>query len=135
MSKNVDLIKAFQKKGTELFQSNADAKEVLGEYLTEDFECVEPPQMPVGGVFRGWDAISTIIEIYARHFNIECLNMEFMGSDESNVVAAKGTWRFIAKETGRSIVAPAVELFTIENGKVKSIEVFQFDAAGIVATL
>ena len=134
MNASVELVKNFQDQLIKNFL-HGDPQAILRENLADDFQCIEPPQMPVGGTFTGWDASLKIMAIYAQHWEVECLKMEIFGGDGSNVVAAKGTWRWTSKETGRTITAPAVELFTVENGKIKSIEVFQFDPKAICATL
>ena len=134
MKSALELVKAFQAKGIKIVEGTGESEAICRQYLADDFVNIEPPQMPVGGVFSGWSAPIQITDIYAKHFDIDCLGMKFFG-DGGDVVAARGTWRFTSKETGRSITVPAVELFTVVGDKIKSIEVFQFDPAGIVATL
>lgn len=134
MSTALELVKEFQAQGIRIVEGTADAMAVCRQYLSEDFTCIEPPQMPVGGIFHGQGASIEITDIYARHWIVECMGMDFFG-DDGQVVAARGLWRWTSKETGRSVTAPAVELFTVKDGRIRSIEVFQFDPAGIVATL
>ena len=135
MNANARLVKEFLDKMSDHTIDKGLAASILREYMADNFENFEPPQLPVGGVFRGWDASLRIIAIYNEHWHQECLKTEIFGDDNSNLVAAKGLWQWTSVETGRSHTGAAVELFTVENGKIKAIEVFQFDPAAIVATL
>jgi hypothetical protein len=135
MSSTIDLVQDFQARMVKAFAGEGEPEAVCREYLTDDFKCIEPPELPLGGTVCGRDAVLKIMDTYAKYWTVECLEMAFYGGDHDSVVTCRALWRWTAVGTAKTFVAPAVELFTIENNKIKSIEVFHFNPAGLLATL
>ena len=70
MKSALELVKEFQTQGIKIVEGTDEAEAICRKYLAHDFSCIEPPQMPVGGVFTGWDASIQITYIYKKHFDI-----------------------------------------------------------------
>jgi hypothetical protein len=104
-------------------------------YVSEDFECIEPPELPQGGVFTGWDAPIKVSSIYQGIWNIEVLDHQFFDEEGSGTVVSRYLIKWTSKETGKSMTQPVVELNQIVDGKISRMEVFHFNAAGLLATL
>ena len=105
------------------------------EFLTEDFECIEPPELPQGGVFVGWDAPIRISRIYLGLWQLDVLDYQFFDEPGSGVVVSRYLMKWTAKTTGKTMTEPVVELNHVKDGKITKMEVFHFDPAGLVATL
>ena len=110
------------------------ARDACRTFLAEDFECYEPPELPQGGVFTGWDAPLRINAIYGATWNIEIISADFYDVAGSDMVMSRFVMKWTHKGTGKSVTEPIVELNTIVGGKIRKMEVFHFDAAGLLAT-
>jgi len=104
-------------------------------WIKDDFECVEPPELPQGGVFRGWDAPIVISKIYRGIWDVEVLSHQFWDDDSSDTLVSCYTIKWTSKQTGRSMTQPVVELNAFKDSKLARMQVFHFDAAGLLATL
>ena len=135
MSSKIELVQNFQARMVKAFAGEGEPEAVCREFLAGDFKCIEPPELPLGGTVCGWDAVLKIMDTYAKFWTVECLEMAFFGAEHDNVVTCRALWRWTAVRTAKTFVAPAVELFTIDNDRIKSIEVFHFNPAGLLATL
>jgi hypothetical protein len=111
-----------------------DPREACRTFLAEDFECHEPPELPQGGVFTGWDAPLRISAIYAAIWDIDVLSADFFDVTGSDLVMSRFVMKWTHKKTGKSVTEPIVELNTIVGGKIRKMEVFHFDPAGLLAT-
>ena len=110
--------------------------ELVREYFAEDFVCYEPPELPQGGTFRGWDAGPRISAIYRALWDLELVDMTILEEKDSDTLVMRTTYKWTSKETGRVFIGPVLELVAFNReGKIQSFEVFHFDPAGLVATL
>ena len=110
--------------------------ELVREYFAEDFECIEPPELPQGGTFRGWDAGPHISAIYRALWDLELIEMTILEAEGSDTLVMRTVYKWTSKETGRVFIGPVLELVAFnKEGKIQSFEVFHFDPAGLVATL
>ncbi len=129
MGANLDVLKAFLAKWPESREAACD------HFLSNDFECIEPPALPQGGVFRGKDALIRIGDIYGAIWDTEVLGVEFWEDKDSGVVASRYLMRWTSKQTGKSLMQPLAEFNHIRDGKIVRIEVCHFDPQGLMATL
>lgn len=104
-------------------------------FMPDDFECIEPPGLPQGGLFKGWDAPITISNIYRGIWDIEVLDRQFWDEDGTDILVSRYFIKWTSKTTGRSMTQPVVELNCVKDDKITRMEVFHFDAAGLMATL
>lgn len=105
------------------------------KYLADDFECIEPPELPQGGTFRGYDAPIRISRIYRDIWDVNVTHLEFWEDESSDVLVSCYTIKWTSKKSGRSMTQPVMEQNTISNGKLRRMQVFHFDAAGLLATI
>ena len=129
MGTNLTLLKDF------LAAWQEDWSAACRKYVSADFECIEPPELPQGGTFRGWDAPITISNIYRGIWDVEVLDHGFFDEEGSGVVVSRYLIKWTSKETGKSMTQPVVELNHVADGQITKMEVFHFDAAGLLATL
>jgi ketosteroid isomerase-like protein len=104
-------------------------------YVSEDFECLEPPELPQGGTFKGYDASIVISNIYRDIWDIEILDHKFWDDEASDILVSCYTIKWTSKKTGRSMTQPVMEQNTIRDEKIRRMQVFHFDAAGLLSTL
>lgn len=109
--------------------------EACRKFMSEDFRLIEPPELPQGGVFNGWDAPVRVREIYRAVWDVELLRSDFHDAPESHVLVSRYHMKWTHLQTGRSIINPVAELNTIVAGRFTQMEVFHFDAAGLLATM
>lgn len=55
----------------------SNEREACRRFMAEDFRLIEPPELPQGGVFNGWDAPVSVGEIYRAIWDVELLRSEF----------------------------------------------------------
>lgn len=109
--------------------------EACRKFVSEDFRLIEPPELPQGGIFEGWDAPVRVGEIYRAIWDVEPLRSDFYEVPDSDILVSRYYMKWTHLSTGKSIINPVVELNTIVGGKFTQMEVFHFDAAGLLATM
>lgn len=129
MGSKLDVMSAFVNQ-----YNSGDALGACKKYLLDNFECHEPPELPQGGVHRGWNAPVVISEIYRNIWDVDFLDAQFWDAGQSDIVVSRYLIKWTHRATGKSMTQPVVELNTIVNGKIVKMEVFHFDAAGLLAT-
>jgi hypothetical protein len=115
--------------------ATGDWSSACRDWVRDDFECIEPPGLPQGGIFRGWDAPIVVSNIYRSIWDIEVLNQQFWDDEASDILVSCYTIRWTSKVTNRSMTQPVVELNAFKDGKLARMQVLHFDAAGLLATL
>ena len=134
MGARAELFKSFNAKY--MATDTAGRLKLVREYFAEDYECHEPPELPMGGTFRGWDAGPRISAIYRALWDLELVDMIILEEKGSDTLVMRTTYKWTSKETGRVFIGPVLELVAYNSeGKIQSFEVFHFDPAGLVATL
>lgn len=109
--------------------------EACSKFVSEDFRLIEPPELPQGGIFEGWDAPVRVGEIYRAIWDVEPLQSEFYEVPDSEILVSRYHMKWTHLVTGKTIITPVVELNTIAGGMFTQMEVFHFDAAGLLATM
>jgi hypothetical protein len=117
---------------SELFRAG-EMERACRTYMHPDLEIHEPPSLPQGGVFRGWDAPIRITKIYTSIWDIEVGPLEMCEAGDLLIWRAMFTWK--SKKTGKSVTAPAVEVNYFQDGKTVRMEVFHHDTQGMLDTL
>jgi hypothetical protein len=130
MSGKLDVMRTFQSA-----YMSGGPEQACRRHLSEDFELHEPPELPQGGRFTGWDAPLRVSAIYTAIWDIELLNAEFFDVPDGDLVVSRYLMKWTHKATGKTMTQPIVELNTIVGGKITKMEVFHFDAAGLLATM
>lgn len=111
-----------------------DGQAVLEAYAT-DVVIREAPSLPYGGVYHGHDgAIRHALAYTATWDHLQSaedrkLQPQIRGCDDRVVV----TWRQKATASdGRHLDVPVVDLISLRDGKVASLEMFQQDTAAVL---
>lgn len=130
MGRHLDLLKEFLAQ----FQSG-DWKGACAKYVADDFECHEPPGLPQEGVFVGREASVQISKIYRDIWDIEIGKQEYWEAEDAEIVFSRYEIGWTSKETGKQLTQPIVEINTFRDGRLKKMEVFHFNAIGLMATL
>jgi len=114
---------------------SGDMEAACKEYLTEDFECHEPPSLPQRGVFKGQDAPLRISAIYRGIWDVSVDDTRLWEVEGDDVVVARYLMTWTSKKTGKSMTQPVLEANHFRDGKVAKMEIFHFDPVGLVSTL
>lgn len=130
MSDKLSVMRAFQREYLE-----TNALEACRRFMTDDFRLIEPPELPQGGIFDGWDAPVRVGEIYRAIWEVEPLRSDFYDSPDGDILISRYHMKWTHLLTGKSFAGPVVELNRIVAGKFVQMEVFHFDAAGLLATM
>lgn len=111
-----------------------NAERACRAHLSDDFQLHEPPELPQGGVFTGWDAPMRVSAIYMAIWDIDLLEAAFFDVPGADLVVSRYLMKWTHKGTGKTMTQPIAELNTVAGGKIRRMEVFHFDAAGLLAT-
>jgi len=92
-----------------------------------------PSSLPHGGVYEGREGIAPMAAAFAEHWERTIVDPRLLGCGDEVVQVTTQTWT--AHSTGRSATVDVVELFTITDGMVSEIRVFQQDTHRLLQTL
>jgi ketosteroid isomerase-like protein len=101
--------------------------------LSPDLRIEQPASLPHGGVHHGSDGMDAMGARFAEHWDRAIGEADLRPWGDSAVQVTTQTWT--AKATGRVATVDVVELFTVEDGLITEIRVFQQDTAVLLATL
>ena len=93
----------------------------------------QPASLPHGGVHHGLDGMRQLGAPFAEHWERTIADPRIYDTGVVVVQITTQSWR--AKTTGKSATVDVVELFTIIDGQISEIRVFQQDTAALLATL
>lgn len=93
----------------------------------------QPASLPHGGVHHGRDGVVQMGATFAQHWNRTIADPHRMPCGDGVLQITTQTWT--SKRTGRSATVDVMELFTLKDGLVAQIRVFQQDTALLLATL
>jgi uncharacterized protein len=103
------------------------------ELFSPSVRIQQPASLPHGGWHDGREAVDAMGATFRRYWDRTIDAPHVLVCDESLVMVTTQTWT--AKTTGRSATVDVVELFTITDGLVSEIRVFQQDTHALLATL
>lgn len=111
------------------------SRQAMWDNFTEDYEIVEPPSLPHGGVYRGreeWAGMNEKMRsLWAQ--KVKPLHVWDVPEDDLLVLYSEMEWT--AKATGKTVTFPAVELLFYTNEKINKVEMFLQDTQIILDTL
>jgi uncharacterized protein len=93
----------------------------------------QPASLPHGGWHCGHEGVAAMGAIFGRFWERSIGNPRILGCGESVVQLTTQTWT--ARQSGRSATVDVVELFSISDGLVSEIRVFQQDTHLLLGTL
>ncbi len=98
----------------------------LKAVLHPDLEVIEPISLPYGGTYRGLDAfLGDLFVQMTSGFDIGMEDVRVI--DGGNAVASQMTVVFTSKRTGVPIKMPYVEVYDLEDGMIRRVEVYPSD--------
>ena len=92
-----------------------------------------PYSLPHGGVYNGREGVGPMAAAFAEHWSRTIEGHRLLGCGDEVVQITTQTWT--AHSTGESATVDVVELFTITDGMVAEIRVFQQDTHRLLGTL
>ncbi|MWA03531.1 nuclear transport factor 2 family protein [Actinomadura sp. LD22] len=104
------------------------------DLLHPDFSIQQPESLPHGGRHDGRDGMVAASTEFARHWERSIGAARVLGCDDGSAVQIT-TQTWTARSTGRSATVDVVELFTVADGLIAEIRVFQQDTHVLLATL
>ncbi len=93
----------------------------------------QPVSLPHGGWYEGREGMLAMGVAFARHWDRAITNPRIFGAGERATQVTTQTWT--SKATGRAATVDVVELFTVADGAIVEIRVFQQDTHLLLATL
>jgi hypothetical protein len=93
----------------------------------------QPQSLPHGGWHDGRQAVDAMGATFRSHWDRTIVAPRVFCCGESLVMVTTQTWT--AKRTGRSATVDVVELFSLTDGLVSEVRVFQQDTHLLLSTL
>jgi uncharacterized protein len=112
---------------------NAGDREAALDLLHPDFRIQQPESLPHGGWHDGRDGMTRMGATFGRYWDRTISNSRILGCGRSAVQVCVVNWT--AKDTGRSATVDVVELFSVTDGLIAEIRVFQQDTHLLLETL
>ncbi len=111
------------------------SQQAMLDAFTPDFEIVEPPSLPHGGVYKGREAWlqmhATMRSLWQQKVWVE----HVWDLPEDDIIVLYSTMEWTANATGRTARFPAVELLRFRDGRIAKVEMFLQDTKVILDTL
>jgi hypothetical protein len=99
-----------------------------------DIRIQQPASLPHGGWHEGHDGVAEMGAVFGQFWDRTITNPRVSGcSEDTALQLTTQTWT--AKQTGRSATVDVVELFTVSNGLISEIRVFQQDTYLLMSML
>lgn len=96
--------------------------------FTAETEIHEAASLPYGGIYKGVESFPTLIGKVLAYFSSLKYEKHNIIASGDNVVSW-GVLHLTGKSTGKSVSIPLVEIWTIVDGKTRSLEVIYGDTA------
>jgi uncharacterized protein len=112
---------------------NAGDRESALDLLHPNFRIQQPESLPHGGWHDGRDGMTRMGVTFGRYWDRTITNPRVLACGPSAVQVTTQTWT--AKDTGRSATVDVVELFSVADGLIAEIRVFQQDTHLLLETL
>lgn len=111
------------------------SQQAMLEAFTPDFEIVEPPSLPQGGVHKGRDAWLEMHGIMRSLWQQKVQVEHIWDVPEHDLIILYSNMEWTANATGRTVSFPAVELLHFRDGLIAKVEMFLQDSKVILDTL
>ena len=115
--------------------TSAKSQKAMLDAYTTDFELVEPPSLPHGGVHQGAEAWLKVHEVMRSLWHQKVWIDEVMDLPEHDLIVLYSTMEWTAKATGKTVRFPAVEVLRFRDARIAKIEMFLQDTKVILDTL
>jgi ketosteroid isomerase-like protein len=101
--------------------------------MHQEIRVQQPSSLPHGGWHVGQAGMAAMNTEAGRHWDRAIVNPRVTGSGPTAVQVTTQTWT--AKATGRAATVDVVELFTVTDGTIREIRVFQQDTYLLLGTI
>jgi uncharacterized protein len=125
-----EAVELVQEMGSRFLRGDRDGAFGL---LSPDFRIEQPGSLPHGGWHHGREGMEGMAATFAQYWDRTISQPRLLGCGHSAVQITTQTWT--AKKTGRSATVDVVELFSVVDGLIAEIRVFQQDTHLLIATL
>ena len=98
-----------------------------------DITVEQPASLPHGGLYQGPDGLAKMGAAFARYWERTIENPRIFGAATQAVMLTTQTWTAVT--TRRAATVDVIELFTVTDGQITSIRVFQQDTHLLLETL
>jgi ketosteroid isomerase-like protein len=115
--------------------TNEKSHAAMLESFAPDFEIVQPPSLPQGGVHKGREQWESMLATMRKRWKQTIRHDEAWDLPDRDLVVMHSTLEWTSKKTGRSLKFPSVELMWFRDGKISKVEMFFQDTKRILDTL
>lgn len=103
--------------------------------FTEDYQVVEPPSLPHGGVHQGREAWMKMHGTMRSLWSQKIVPADVWDVPEADLIVLHSHMEWTAHSTGRTARFPAVELLHFRDGLICKVEMFMQDTKVVLDTL
>ncbi|SEP26733.1 nuclear transport factor 2 family protein [Trujillonella endophytica] len=111
------------------------SRNAMWDAFTEDYEIVEPPSLPHGGVYKGREEWARMNAKMRSLWAQKVTPLHIWDLPEQDLIILYTDMEWTAHETGRTVRFPAVELLHFRDAKICRVEMFLQDTKVILDTL
>lgn len=111
------------------------SKQALFDAFTPDFEVVEPPSLPQGGVHKGRDAWLELHDLMRSLWQQKVKPEHIWDLPEHDIIVLYSVMEWTANATDKTVVFPAIEILHFRDTKICKVEMFLQDTKVILDTL
>ncbi|MFI5046312.1 MAG: nuclear transport factor 2 family protein [Acidimicrobiia bacterium] len=111
------------------------SRNAMLDAFTDDFEMVEPPMLPHGGVWKGKEEWTRMQGIMRKHWQQKVDIDKMWDLPDDDLIILYTTMEWTANDTGRVANFPCVELLYFRDALICRVEIFLFDTKLILDTI
>jgi ketosteroid isomerase-like protein len=102
-------------------------------HASPDLKVIEPTSLPQRGVWNGTEGLLAVSALYEGIWQVDFHKADCYAEGQYVFLVLEATWRH--RETGKTAELHTVNLITVVDQKVRTIEVFHNDTAALLATM
>jgi ketosteroid isomerase-like protein len=111
------------------------SRQAMFAAFTEDYEIVEPPSLPHGGVYKGREEWAGMNAKMRSLWSQKVKPTRIWDLPEDDIIILYSEMEWTAKATGRVASFPAVEILHFRDAKICKVEMFLQDTKVILDTI
>lgn len=105
--------------------------DAIQDYVAPDARIIEAQGLPYSGTYTGPTGLSEIFAIIFAKATMEVSDRVIERAGDRVMATMNVT--FVARATGRSVVTPVVELFTVVEDRVTELDIYYKDSGSVAA--
>jgi hypothetical protein len=111
------------------------SRQAMWDNFTPDYEIIEPPSLPHGGVYKGREEWAGMNAVMRSLWNQKVKPLHLWDVPDDDLIILYSEMEWTAKATGKTVTFPAVELLFYTDEKIRKVEMFLRDTQVILDTL